>query len=207
MKLTQKITLACGLLVAGAGYAQTTTTSNGLLGQRYAELDFSAQNLKFVSDHAWGLEAGVNTPLVPNAVDVGASLGYNWLDEGVDLKAWTLGAYTTVYAPLGNVKPFLSLGVAWQQTKARFVGDDDGALWGARVGFEVPVGALTLTPRISYADDFENTVNSSQQWTYEVEGNYWLNAKTAVFGSVGKTDVVRSPLESWNYTLGVRFRF
>ena len=209
MKTTKKITLALGLLLAGAGFAQTTATrsGNGLLGQRYAEFGVGLQDLKFISDHAYSFGATANTPLAPSGLDAGIGYSHAWVDGQIDGHANTFGGYLTAYVPLHDVKPFLSAGVGWEWTRFRRFGDDDQGLWNLAAGVEIPLGAITLTPRVSYADDFEGRFSSDQQWTYEVEGNCWINAKTAVFGSVGKTDVVRSPAEAWNYRLGVRVRF
>ncbi len=206
MKKTRKITLALGLLVAGAGFAQTSATS-GLLGQSYAEFFLGGQDIKFLSDHAYNGGAAINTVLVPSALDAGLNYSHAWIDGNIDGHANSFGAYLTAYAPLNRVKPFVGVAVGWEWTRFRGFGSDDQGLWNLSAGVEIPLGAVTLTPRITRADDFENARNSSQQWTYEVEANYWINAKTAAFASVGKTDVASSPGEAWNYRIGVRVRY
>jgi hypothetical protein len=209
MKLTQKITLALGLLAASTGIAQTATASGstGLLGQRYAEVNFSLQDLKHVSNNSYSLGASANIPLVPSSIDVGASYDYSWIGGAFRGHANTLGAYATAYVPLQGVKPFVGAGAGWQWSSNRFVGSDDQGLWGLTAGVEIPVGVITLTPRINYADDLEGSRNSSQEWTYAVEANYWINPKTAIFGSISKTDVSHSSVDSWNYGVGLRVRF
>jgi hypothetical protein len=209
MKLTQKITLALGLLAAGTSMAQTASgSSTGLLGQRYVELGLGKQNISHVSPNLYSVGGGVNLPLVPAMIDAGASYDYSWI-HGARLSghASTFGGYATWYTALSGVKPFVSAGLGWEWSTTRGFGSDNQGLWGLAAGVEVPVGALTLTPRISYGDDFEGSRNSSQQWTYAAEANYWINGQTGVFGSIGFTDVRASSLESWNYRAGVRVKF
>ncbi len=209
MKLTQKITLALGLLAAaGTSIAQTASNSTGLLGTRYVEYSFGGQDIAQLKPNLYSLGASVNAPLVPGAFDVGASYEYSWIrGSGLRGHSNSFGGYGTFYTALAGVKPFVGAGVGWQWSRTRGFGGDDQGVWGAAVGVEIPAGAFTLTPRIGYGDDFESSVNSSQQVTYGVDANYWVNAKTAVYGAVSFTDVRASSLESWNYEVGVRLKF
>ena len=211
MKLTKKITFTIGVVAAGVSYAQTpaaSTSGDGLLGHRYTELSVGIQNIDQLSDHGYSVGASANNPIVPGVLDAGAAYSYSWIRGPFKGHANTIGAYTTAYAPLHGVKPFAGAALGYQWTSFRFVGSDDQALWGLTAGVEIPAGpGLTITPRINYADDFESSRNSSQQWTYEVEANYWVNRSTAAFVSLGKSDVNRSPLDSWNFEVGLRARF
>jgi predicted porin len=209
MKLTKKITLALGVLAAvSTSMAQNASNSLGLLGERYSDFNFGVADLKHVSTHGYSLGAGVNLPILPGALDLGATYDYSWLrGSGARAHANTIGINTRLYTALGGVKPFVGGAFAWQGSRIRGFGTEDRALWNLSVGAEIPVGALTLTPRIAYDDDFEESFNSSQQLTYAVEANYWLNRKTAVYGSVGYTDVNSSSFSTWNYQVGVRVRF
>lgn len=212
MKLTKKITLALGLLAAvSASKAQTPAPAvsgpTGLLGTQYTELSFGLTDIKHFSDHAYNLGVGANTALIPGKLDAGATYSYSWIRGPLKGHSNTIGAYTNAYTVLNGVKPFVGVALGYEWSSYRWVGSDDQALWGAQVGVEIPAGAVTITPRIRYADDFEGSANSTQAWTYEVEANYWFNARTAVFGSIGKTDVLRSSLESWNYVIGLRAKF
>jgi hypothetical protein len=208
MNLTKKMTLALGLLAAGVSYAQTTTdrAGNGLLGHRYTELSVGLQDITHLSDHGYSVGAGANDPLIPGVLDAGASYSYSWIRGAFRGHANTIGAHSTAYTVLNGVKPFAgaALGYQWNSFGP---GVDDQALWGLTTGVEIPAGVVTLTPRISYADDFEGSRASSQAWTFQVETNYWYSATSAVFGSIGKTDVRRSAFDSWNYEVGLRARF
>lgn len=212
MKLNQKITLALGLLAAGAGYAQTnatttSTTGGGLLGQRYTELSFGVDNVKHLSTDGYSVGASANNPIVPGQIDAGAGYSYSWIGGALKGHANTIGTYVTAYAPLSGVKPFVSAALGYQWTSLKFGLGDDQAIWGGAIGVEIPAGVVTLTPRLSYADDFEGSRRSSQAWTASVEANYWFSKTSAVFGSIGHTDARRSPVDSWNYEVGLRARF
>jgi hypothetical protein len=215
MKNTKKIILAFGALaVAGVSYAQTTTAgiaenSNGLglLGTRHTEFSIGLQDITHLNDHGYSVGAAVNDPIIPGVLDAGAAYSYSWIRGAFRGHANTIGAYATAYVPFRGVKPFVSTGLGYQWTTMRFGANDERALWGTSAGVEIPVGRVTITPRANYADDFEGSRKSSQAWTLEVEANYWYSKTSAVFGSIGKTDVRRSGFDSWNYEVGLRARF
>jgi hypothetical protein len=211
MKLTNKLIVALGLLAAGVSEAQTTGAGSadlGLLGHRYTELNVGLQDIKHLSDHGYIVGASANNALIPGVLDAGASYSYSWIRGPFRGHANTIGGYATAYAPFNGVKPFAGAGLGYQWSSFGFGADDDQALWGLTAGVEIPAGpGLTITPRVNYADDFESSRNSSQVWTYQVELNYWYNARSAVFGSIGKSDVRRTSFDSWNYELGLRARF
>jgi hypothetical protein len=210
MNLTKKITLALGLLAAGVSYAQTQADAHygtGLLGQRYTEFNVGLHDIKHVRQHGYSVGAEANNPVIPGVLDAGASYSYSWMKGTYKGHANTIGAYATAYAPFRGVKPFAGVGLGYQWTNSRFSSDEQ-ALWGLTTGVEIPAAErVTVTPRISYADDFEGTARSSQQWTYAVETNYWFSRTSAVFGSIGRTDVRRSSFDAWNYQVGLRARF
>lgn len=209
MKLNQTFTLALGLLAAAVSYAQTPADGRfgeGLLGTRFTELSLGLQDIRHSADHGYSVGALANNPIVAGVLDAGASYSYSWMRGPFKGHANTIGAYANAYTRHNGVKPFLGAGLGHQWTTTRFASDKQ-ALWGLTTGVEIPAGAVTVTPRISYADDFEGSRNSSQAWTFAVEANYWFNKTSAVFGSLGKSDVRRSPFDSWNYEVGLRARF
>jgi len=208
MNLTKNIALAISLLAAAAGNAQTPAGNSGLLGTRYTELSFGLQDIKHLSDHGYAAGALANNPLIPGVLDAGASYSYSWIRGPFRGHANTVGAYANAYVPFNGVKPFAGAGLAYQWTSFTFGGSDDQGLWGLTAGVEIPAGpGLTFTPRVNYGDDFESSRNSTQVWTFQVEGNYWFSASSAVFASIGKSEVRRSSLDSWNYEIGLRARF
>jgi hypothetical protein len=209
MNLTKNIIAAASLLAAGLSYAQTPpgATGLGLLGHRYTELSVGLQDIRHLSDHGYSVGASANNPLIPGVLDAGASYSYSWIRGPFKGHANTVGGYATAYTVLNGVKPFAGAGLGYQWTSFGFGASDDDAVWGLTAGVEIPAGAITITPRIVYADDFKSSRTSTQAWTFQAEANYWFNATSAVFGSVGKTDVRGTSLDSWNYELGLRARF
>jgi hypothetical protein len=208
MKLTKKITLALGLLTAGTSFAQTTApVSNGLLGQRYAEFNFSFVEIDSVSDYSYSPGLSANIPLIPSLLDVGASYNYTKVRGPLKGHANSLSTYAVAYVPLEGVKPFVgaSLGHEWTSLGGGF--SDNAGVWGVSAGVEIPIGSFTLTPRIGYSDDFENGFGEDDVWTYAVEGNYWFSPKSAVFASIAKIDLHRNPIDVWNYEVGFRLKF
>ena len=209
MNLTKNIIVALGLLTAGVCAAQTTPPGgDGLLGHRYTELSLGLQDIEESSDHGYAVGARANNPLIPGVLDAGASYSYSWIRGRFRGHANTVGGYATAYAPFRGVKPFAGAGLGYQWTSFSFGNSDDYAIWGATAGVEIPAGPrVTITPRINYADDFDNGRNGGRTWTFQAEANYWFSATSAVYGSVGKSNVRRSPMDSWNYEIGLRARF
>lgn len=208
MNLTKKTILALGLLaVAGASYAQTAATTSqvpvGLLGQSYSEAHFGVSDIKHYSKNQYGLGVAANVPVAPN-VDLSAGYDYGWVKGAGHFNGVTGGA--TAYTTFNGVKPFVGAAVGYQWTSYAG-GKDDQGLWGLAAGVEIPVSVVTITPRIVYSDDFHGSSRSSQQTSYEVEGNYWVTKTAAVFASVGYSDVRKSSNDSWDYTVGARFKF
>ncbi len=208
MKPTKKITLALGLLAAGASFAQTNPPApTGLLGHQYTEVSFGLNDLKHVSTHGYSLGAAANTALIPGKLDAGGTYSYSWIGGGLRSHANTIGGYTTAYLPLQGFKPFVGAGLGYEWTSAPHGLGDDQAVWRTTVGVEIPAGAVTITPRITYHDDFRGTQRSTQAWTVGAEANYWYSATSAIFGSIGHSDVRRSSIDSWNYQIGLRAKF
>lgn len=206
MTLTKKISFALGLLAAASAMnAQNAAidTPVGVLGQRYVDLSFGAQDIDDFSKNVYNTSLEANLPVSPS-LDLGVGYSYGWFRGTPRGHVNTLSASGTFYAPLGGVKPFLSAAIGHQWS--RFAGFRDNAgVWGAAVGVEIPFGTLALTPRIAYSDDFEG--GSSNDFTYEVEAHYWVSQRTAVYGTIGRTELDNSPADSWNYQLGLRWKF
>ena len=210
MNLTKKITLALGVVAAtAASYAQqpaaTSTTPIGILGQQYTEVSFGAQDIKHLSPNAYSFDLAGNVPVNAN-VDVSGDYSYGWIRGGINAHSNTLSTAATLHTTYAGVKPFAvaALGYQWEHD----VGVNHSfAIWGAQIGVEIPVGDITLTPTVAYADDFRASRKSSQAIVTNVEANYWFTKTTAGFAGIGYTDTQRSGADSWNYSAGVRVRF
>lgn len=208
MKHIKIISVGLGLLAAGTTWAQTTTSSTptGLLGQRYGELSAGLHDVHNLSDNAYTVGASVNLPVAP-FFDAGVSYNYDWIRGAFPGHANTGSTYLVAYKPMQGVKPFVGAALGWQWSRSGLFAGDAHGVWGATAGVEIPVGEITLTPRVSYADDFEATNVSAQQWSWGIEANYWATARTAFFGSIGRSDVMHSPVRSWDYQFGMRVKF
>lgn len=205
---TRKLLLAFGLAASLAtSHAQLSAGSPpvGVLSHSYTEVSVGAQDIRHFSANFYDATLGGNLPVAPG-VDVGGSYSYGWIRGSLPGHSNTLNAYTTAYLPMRGAKPFASVALGYQWT--HFTGSRDSeAFWGAAVGVEIPVGLVSITPRVAYVDDFHDSMNSSQQTTYEVEANCWLTQRSALFATVGKTDLHDSVFDSWNYRVGVRIKF
>jgi len=206
MNLTKKITLALGLLTASTSFAQDKT-SNGLLGQRFAEFNFSFIEIDSISKLSYEPGVRVNLPLIANSVDVGATYDYARIRGPISGHANSLSTYAVGYMALEGVKPFLAASLSHSWSSMAFGLSDNSYSWGLTGGFEIPVGPLTLIPSLGYSDDFDNGFGDGDLWTYRVEANYWLTPRNSVFAAIAKVDAHRNPINVWTYDVGVRFRF
>lgn len=220
MKLTKKITLIASLIagVTGLSFAQeiaAPTTSDtsllGNLGKRYVETSVGLADVHNTSRNAYAVSASVNSPVNP-FLDVGAGLGYGWFNgTTADSNAKTIGASATFYKAYGDLKPFVSVGLGYEWTKVEagsFRNHSEGAIWAGAVGVEIPLTVITLTPSITYNDDFRNSRNSTQAFSYNLEASYWASSKLGFFVGTGYTDVRKSSTsDGWGFDLGARFRF
>jgi hypothetical protein len=145
------------------------------------------------------------------------------------------GANLTAYTNYQGVKPFaeVAVGYSWAKDKLSFGGTpvsddrDDTGLWGLGVGVEIPLGAVTVTPRITYQDDFEggapgitnpaasgtgSTVAISRggrggAFGYSTEAHMWFTRAVGGFAEVTYSDPTGGGTQSWTYALGARLRF
>ena len=232
MKTLPKFAVAAAALVlALAGQAQTTTPapvpmSNpstrdnpGVLGHRYADLSYSWMDFHRDSGlDADGFIAGVrsNVP-VSRGLDLG--LGYNYYRENNHRNPFTGTPYdsrfheamgtATVFGSNVGPKPFFTGGIGYQWSR----GDiqslrtyDHEWVWMAGGGFEIPLGALAVMPRVSYSDSMRRSGIGS--WHYGAQAHHWFNEK--VGGYLDATFHDPRPgggVEWWTYTAGLRFRF
>lgn len=212
MNLTKNTILALGLIAAASvSFAQnnTATTSAapvGVLGQSYSEVNFGVSDIKHYKDDGYSLGVAGNIPVQAGILDLNGFYDYSWIRGASRGHGNTIGAGPTVYTTIAGVKPFIggAVGYSWDNT---VWGRQEKAIWGLDAGVEIPVSVVTITPRIAYADDFHSKVDSTQSWSYGVEGNYWVTKTAGVFASVGYTDVRHSSNDSWDYSVGARFKF
>ncbi len=190
---------------AGASFAQTATQAApvGVLGRSFSEVHAGFSDIKDYSKNQNGVGLAANVP-VNSYLDINAGYDYGWIRGESHYNA--INAKAIAYTTLSGVKPFAGaiLGYDWSQN---FGAKDDLSTWGLTAGVEIPAGPVSITPRVTYSDDFRKSARSYQQVTTEVEANYWLNTTTAVFATLGRTDANGSSARAWNYTVGARFKF
>ena len=187
--------------------APTTSSSTGLLGQRYVDASFSAQDAHSFSDHAYGLGVAVNLPF-NESLDFGLGYDYGWLNSSVDTRSHTLSASATTYTTYNGMKPFFgaALGYGWTRAEVgSFSHKDNNGIWGLGAGVEIPVKAVTLTPSLSYADSFKG--GSTGVYAAGLEANHWFTKAVAGFADVSFSDARGHGGEAWNYGVGVRVKF
>lgn len=198
--------------------------SDGLLGQRFAELGYSYLDFRgdlppaIADSHVDLGHLSGNVPLAPG-FDAGLNYGYAREETSggsfrSDIYTHSLAASATLYTVTGTTKPFLNVAVghAWSRISTRVAGfpgstqHESSWYWSAGIGAEIALGQFAVTPRISYTDGFES--QSSGSWRYGVELHHWFSRTIG-----GYADVTYSPGESdfapeaWTYSVGLRYRF
>lgn len=201
--------LALAVLTVGTLKAQTSASAPppvGVLGQQYAELNFGFDDIKHTDHDANSFSLTGNRAIMPN-VDGRLTYSYAWLDHAPHVHDNTLAASAVTFMKLDSMRPFAAATLGWSWDSLPFGASDDYGIWGLAVGAEIPLGNFAITPRIDYNDDFESSARSGQEFSYGVEGNYWLNRSTAVYARVAWVDVRQSDFDRWSYNLGVRLKF
>ncbi len=207
MNLTKKMILALGLLAGSTSFAQTENTSNGLLGQQFAEFNFTFIETDSISKLSYEPGVSFNLPLIANQVDVGGGYSYSRIRGPINGHANSLNTYAVGYFTAEGVKPFVAASLSHSWTSLSFGPSGNLSSWAVAAGVEIPFGVVTFTPSLAYSDDFKNGFGEGDAWTFRGEGNYWLNRRNAVFAAIAKTDLHRNPIDVWTYEVGVRVRF
>jgi|GEM_PF-2061573 len=192
----------------------------GVIGKRYADVGFGVQDNSHDSKNTYGVGIGANIPLI-KGLDFDAGYSYDSYRHSPVKEHWNdISTGIKLYNTVENgVKPFISagLGYSWLNEKL----DDDWyfistgknsrsqgkATWGASVGAEFPFQWISVTPTISYHDDFERTANSDQAWAYGVHANSWITRKVGVSLGVSYVAWQHSSNQAWDYSTGVCVRF
>lgn len=201
--------LALGL--AGAAFAgggemtaadAPSLVGQGLLGQTYAHASYGFLDLDNTGVDAHALNFEYNRA-VDERLDTWA--GARFLRTGTlpggrySEQALSFGGRT--YTLLGGVKTFWDAGLGWTWAKGPGGFRDNTFAWSSSVGAEVTfTNGVTLTPYLQYADAIDFADGDS--WNVGVKGNYWLNSRTAILAGVE-----RQIEESWEYRVGVNYRF
>lgn len=200
--------LGLAIFVTSSAIAQDVagSESSGLIGKRYAGVDFVIKDHRDTSDNGYGGTLLFNQP-VSGVVDLTGSLSFNQMDtQSADLTQSALKVGAVYYSELDGYKPFMSagLGYGWDKWKfpAPIQGDnDEGFFYSIGLGVEVPLTDKTAAiGEVSYTDGVGSAEEDS--WGLEVGLNHWITDKFAVKGSVY---IVED--DSVTFRIGARFAF
>jgi hypothetical protein len=198
--------LCVALTTVGAGRAQQTAP--GVLGQRFADVNFDFVDLGGINKNGYSSGLSLNLPATPN-LDVGLGYAYGWLNTtGTALHEHTFTTSANWHASAPGIKPAFGFGLGYDWTRNKFGAlrvNDGAAIWGAGVAVEIPVGVASLTPSITFTDVFRS--RSVGAMHYGVEANYWFTPAVAGYVNVTFTDFTGHHGSSWMYRTGLRFKF
>lgn len=204
---------AAGVSCSSAGlFTPLAAAEAGLIGKRYAGPEFTYNHYSggTRAEQALGAAALVNLPLM-TSLDLG--VGYSYLDTSGDAygavdKQLTASLLTHRPTELGTAYFAATLGHTWHRVDIAGVGmRNNGALWGVRAGYEVPVGARTaINAGIGYSDAFESENTSAQVLRYFAEANHWFSRDLAGVVSVNYRQI-RAASDALSYTAGLRWAF
>ncbi len=219
INLNTRMNSSCNLIArAFAGVALSITlcaplaaAEAGLIGKRYVGPDFTYDHFSgSVVDKAFGAAVDANLPL-SSAFDL--KLGYSYTDASGDnydalekrASASVLSHRLTEY---GTAYFAATLGHSWQSGDAAGVSSrNNSAFWGARAGYEIPVGRQTaIDAGIGYVDSFERKNPSAQVLGFHVGANHWFSRDLAGVLSVAYRQIKAAP-DGIAYTAGLRWAF
>lgn len=184
----------------------------GLIGKRYAGPEFTYDHYSGGSraGQALGAMALVNLPLT-SSLDLG--MGYRYLDTSGDDygavdKQLTASLLTHRRTELGTAYFAATLGHSWHRVDIDGVGmRNNGALWGVRAGYEVPVGVRTaINAGIGFSDAFDSANTDAQVLRFFAEANHWFSSDLAGVVSVSYRQI-RAASDALSYTAGLRWAF
>jgi len=221
------------LCVASAAFAQSSTTCSwfpkgddygqGTIGKRYADAGLSVQSIRHTAHNISGAGLSVNLPVVKH-IDI--SGGYDYSLQNTPVYEWYSGQRVgdvhthnhrasgniTVYDVIENgVKPYFSVGLdrTWTDSSG-FLDNIDAATrngWNVSAGAEFPYKWISVTPQVSYQDDFKTSSRSFQAWSAGVEVSAWVTRKIGAYVNVSFNDVLHTANDNWVTGAGIRFRF
>jgi hypothetical protein len=185
-------TAALGLatiVTSTSAFAQAIeeSESSGLIGKRYAGVDFLMKDFRDLSDNGYGGALVFNQP-VSDVVDLTGNLGYTQVDsQTTDITRTALEVGAIFYTEKDGYKPFMSASLGYGWDKFDFPApassdNDEGFLFSIGVGAEVPLTDKTAAVgAISYRDGVDSATEDS--WGLELGLNHWVTDTVALKGS------------------------
>lgn len=191
--------------------ARAAPLEGGLLGRRYAGLDFTYDHFTTSRiDKALGVAGALNLPVASN-YDFGLSYAYaDASGTNYDALDKTLGLSLVVHEPTEYGRGYFgaTLGHSWHHLDTSLAGGrDNGAFWGVRAGCEIPFGRHTaLNAGLAYTDSFDHSLQRNRQLRYFAEASRWLTREIAGVVSVSYRQIKDAP-DAVAFTLGARLAF
>jgi len=187
---------------ATAADTAPSLVDSGLIGRSYAGASYGFLNLDGTRADAHALTFDYNRP-VDAHLDTFAQVRLYRSDRlpgGRDV-AQELGFGARFHTRYGMLKPYWDLGLGWAWAKGPGGFRDNTFTWQTALGVEIPVvTGLSVAPYARYGDAID--FRDGDSWRYGVKGNYWVNPRTAILAGLERADQ-----ESWEYRVGVNYRF
>ena len=204
------IAITAGILFSASSvFAQAVAGEPGLIGKRHAGGDYSYDHYSGSSiDHAHGVAGFVNLPVAANG-DVNFGYSYSDAEGGPGYSAIGKGLNGSYIVhertPYGTGYFGATLGHGWDRVKVAGVEQRDNRVyWGARAGYEMPMGRSTaVNLGVSYTDAFRD---GSSLWRYYAEANHWFSRELAGVISASYKQIQKSP-DAVSYSAGLRWTF
>jgi hypothetical protein len=201
----------------------------GTIGKRYVDAGLSAESLRHTAHNIGGANLGVNLPLT-SLIDISGGYDYNWENipvynwwynnnEGYSVEKSNIHLHNhrassniTFYNVIENgIRPFVSVGLErnWTDSSGAFgnYAAETRNGWNVSAGAEFPYKWISVTPRVSYQDDFKTSSRSFQAWGVGAEVSAWITHKIGAYVNVTFYDTLHTADDNWVIGAGVRFRF
>lgn len=191
--------------------AQTAAPEAGLIGKRYAGLDYTYDHFSGSSvDKAMGVLGMVNVPL-SHSLDL--NVGYSYADTsgtnfGAIDKALSAGLLTHQQTEYGTAYFGATLGHLWNRVDRAGINTlENGAFWNFRAGYEMVVGPRTaVNLGIGYGEGFDRDNARAHVVRFGAEANHWFSRDLAGVLGVNYRELKNSP-DPLGYSLGLRWAF
>ena len=213
---SKKCALAAGVAFLSAVAAHAQFLALGLphqraLGQRYVEAGAGVLDAKtsLVDRPGPVFSTGANLPLTAH-LDLGVNYGYGRVKIAAGrLSGHAIASSAVLHTGGAGAKPFVGVLLGYERTRFRIGTNterDDTGMWALAGGVEIPLGALTLTPALTYADEAKNG-DGSGVFHWSAQASYWFTSRVGGYADVTFSNFRNAAEETWTYRAGVRFGF
>lgn len=205
--------LALAFITAATSRAQLAAAGlpgQRALGHRYVDVSAGvvAPDVAGIDRNGALVSLGVNLPVSAN-VDFGLSYAWGTVRPPAGrITDYTLLVSAVVHSGGEGVKPFLGAQFGYERMKLR-VGSlkvaDDRGVWGLAAGVEIPVGRVTLTPSLTYADAASGESDAALHTS--VQAGLWFTPRVGGYVDATFSSFRDAGGDSWSYRAGLRLKF